>query len=43
MEGGKGRNDGVTIFGGNTDQIRDISNKYLDFVLEHKNNYPYIL
>ena len=44
MEGGKGRNDGVTIFGGNSDQARDISNKYIDFVLnlKHKNNYPYI-
>ena len=44
MEGGKGRNDGVTIFGGNTDQARDISNKYIDFVLnlKHKNNSPYI-
>jgi hypothetical protein len=44
MEGGKGRNDGVTIFGGNSDQAKDISNKYIDFVLnlKHKNNYPYI-
>ena len=44
MEGGKGRNDGVTIFGGNTDQARDISNKYIDFVLnlKRKINYPYI-
>ena len=44
MEGGKGRNDGVTIFGGNPDQDKDISNKYIDFVLnlKHKNNSPYI-
>ena len=44
MEGEKGRNDGVTIFGGNTDQARDISNKYIDFVLnlKRKINYPYI-
>ena len=44
MEGGKGRNDGVTLFGTAKDEVDDNSNKTIDCVLNlnQKYNYPYI-
>ena len=44
MEGGKGRNDGVTLFGTAKDEEDENSNKTIDCVLNlnQKYNYPYI-
>ena len=44
MVGGKGRNDGVTIFGSSNNQADNNFNKNIDFFLNlnQKNNYPYL-